>query len=100
MRVLFNNTLAIDRAQPEDGGNYVCRGSNGYSEAQDSVNIVVEDLQVIRENIKTVKMSNIELSRSKMTVLTIPTLQTASRSSRQSIVPTNTTLRCAADLAH
>ena len=51
MRVLFNNTLAIDRAQPEDGGNYVCRGSNGYSEAQDSVNIVVEDLQVIRANI-------------------------------------------------
>ena len=48
MRVLFNNTLAIDRAQPEDGGNYVCRGSNGYSEAQDSVDIVVEDLQVIR----------------------------------------------------
>ena len=48
MRVLFNNTLAIDRAQPEDGGNYVCRGSNGYSEAQDSVNIVVEDLQVKR----------------------------------------------------
>ena len=78
MRVLFNNTLAIDRAQPEDGGNYVCRGSNGYSEAQDSVNIVVEDLQVIRENIKTVKMSNIELSRSKMTVLTIPTLPTVS----------------------
>ena len=28
-RVLFNNTLAIDRAQPEDGGNYVCRASNG-----------------------------------------------------------------------
>ena len=49
MRVLFNNTLAIDRAQPEDGGNYVCRGSNGYSEAQDSVDIVVEDLQVMRE---------------------------------------------------
>jgi len=50
VRVLFNNTLAIDRAQPEDGGNYVCRGSNGYSEAQDSVDIVVEDLQVIRES--------------------------------------------------
>ena len=49
VRVLFNNTLAIDRAQPEDGGNYVCRGSNGYSEAQDSVDIVVEDLQVMRE---------------------------------------------------
>jgi len=46
VRVLFNNTLAIDRAQPADGGNYICRGSNGYSEAQDSVNIVVEDLQV------------------------------------------------------
>ena len=54
MRVLFNNTLAIDRAQPEDGGNYVCRGSNGYSEAQDSVNIVVEDLQVIRASINEI----------------------------------------------
>ena len=51
VRVLFNNTLAIDRAQPEDGGNYVCRGSNGYSEAQDSVDIVVEDLQVNRGSI-------------------------------------------------
>ena len=46
VRVLFNNTLAIDRAQPEDGGNYVCRASNGYNEAEDRVDITVEDLQV------------------------------------------------------
>ena len=39
-------TLAIDRAQPEDGGNYVCRASNGYNEAEDRVDITVEDLQV------------------------------------------------------
>ena len=46
MRVLFNNTLAIDRAQPEDGGNYVCRASNGYNEAEDRVDITVLDLKV------------------------------------------------------
>ena len=50
VRVLFNNTLAIDRAMPSDGGNYMCRGSNGYNEAQDSVDIVVEDLQVLFEH--------------------------------------------------
>ena len=50
VRVLFNNTLAIDRAQPADAGNYICRGSNGYSEAQDNVSIVVEDLQVRTSN--------------------------------------------------
>ena len=46
VRVLFNNTLAIDRAQADDSGNYMCRASNGYNEAEDSVNIKVEDLQV------------------------------------------------------
>ena len=46
VRVLFNNTLAIDRAQPMDGGNYICRASNGYNEAEDRVDITVEDLQV------------------------------------------------------
>ena len=46
VRVLFNNTLAIDRAQPADGGNYACRASNGYKEAEDRVDITVEDLQV------------------------------------------------------
>ena len=49
--MLFNNTLAIDRAMPSDGGNYMCRGSNGYNEAQDSVDIVVEDLQVLFEHV-------------------------------------------------
>ena len=33
-----------------NGGNYICRGSNGYSEAQDNVSIVVEDLQVKNKN--------------------------------------------------
>ena len=47
VRVLFNNTLAIDRAQSDDGGNYRCRASNGYNEAEDSVDLVVEDLQVL-----------------------------------------------------
>ena len=46
VRVLSNNTLAIDRAQPEDGVNYICRASNGYNEAEDRVDITVEDLQV------------------------------------------------------
>jgi hypothetical protein len=46
VRVLFNNTLAIDRAQSDDSGNYRCRASNGYKEAEDSVDLVVEDLQV------------------------------------------------------
>ena len=46
VRVLFNNTLAIDRAQSDDSGNYRCRSSNGYKEAEDSVDLVVEDLQV------------------------------------------------------
>ena len=46
VRVLSNNTLAIDRAQPEDGVNYTCRASNGYNEAEDRVDITVEDLQV------------------------------------------------------
>jgi len=46
VKVLFNNTLAIDRAQPDDGGTYLCRGSNGYNEAEDSVSITVENLQV------------------------------------------------------
>ena len=57
VRVLFNNTLAIDRAQPADGGNYICRGSNGYSEAQDSVNIVVEDLQVNHHDHRVISYS-------------------------------------------
>ena len=46
MRVLSNNTLAIDRAQPEDGVNYICRASNGYNEAEDRVDITVLDLKV------------------------------------------------------
>ena len=46
VRVLFNNTLVIDRARPEDGGSYVCRASNGYNEAEDRVEITVDDLQV------------------------------------------------------
>ena len=44
--MLFNNTLAIDRAQSDDSGSYGCRSSNGYNEAEDSADIVVEDLQV------------------------------------------------------
>ena len=47
VRILPNNTLAIDRAQADDSGNYLCRASNGYKEAEDSVNLTVEDLQVI-----------------------------------------------------
>ena len=46
VRVLSDNTLAIDRAQPENGGNYVCRASNGYNEAGDRVDITVLDLRV------------------------------------------------------
>ena len=34
------------RAQSEDEGNYACRASNGYNEAEDRVDITVLDLQV------------------------------------------------------
>ena len=40
VRVLFNNTLAIDRARPEDGGSYVCRASNGYIEAEVEISVL------------------------------------------------------------
>ena len=39
-------TLAIDRAQPENGGNYACRAGNGYNVAEDRVDITVLNLQV------------------------------------------------------
>ena len=35
----------LDR-NAQDGGNYACRASNGYNEAEDRVDITVEDLQV------------------------------------------------------
>lgn len=41
-----NNTLSINQAQAQDSGSYTCSASNGYNEAQDSVIISVEQIQV------------------------------------------------------
>ena len=46
VRVLFNNTLAIDNANADDSGNYKCFANNGYDVAEDYVNILVSDTQV------------------------------------------------------
>jgi len=41
-----NNTLSINQAQAQDSGSYTCSASNGYNDAQDSVIISVEQIQV------------------------------------------------------
>jgi len=41
-----NNTMAIYHAGNQDSGRYTCRGSNGYNEAEDSVDIRVETVTV------------------------------------------------------
>lgn len=61
VRILPNNTLAIDRAQADDSGNYLCRASNGYKEAEDSVNLTVEDLQVQEDCVDNPYFANCKL---------------------------------------
>lgn len=61
VRVLYNNTLSIERAQADDGGNFKCLGSNGYNEAFDSVDISVENLKVEEDCVDNPYFANCKL---------------------------------------